>query len=125
MIIREETNDLRTTTLLDPRAESLVRKYMPSYGALEQMSAVFTALADTGRLKIVSALSVSEMCVSDLSAVLGVNQTTLSHQLRFLRSAEIVTCKKQGKIVFYSIAKPLINDLMLIAAKILGSSRSA
>ncbi len=120
MVIREDVmpGSLRAATLLDPRSEALVRKYMPKGATLDEMSAVFTAFADPGRLRIISALSVSEMCVGDLSAVLGINQTTLSHQLRFLRSANIVSCKKQGKVVFYSLAKPLILDLMLIAAKL-------
>lgn len=120
MLIREDIlpGRLRTATLLDPKTEALVRKYLPTGSALEDMAAVFAAFADPGRLKIISALSVTEMCVGDLSAVLDINQTTLSHQLRTLRDAGIVAYKKQGKVVFYSLSCPLILDFMLTAAKL-------
>ncbi len=104
--------------LLDPRAEALVEKYLPSHAALSGTAEAFAALADTGRLRIVSALSVSEMCVSDMSALIGVNQTTLSHQLRMLRSAGIVRCRKQGKVVFYSLASPDVAELMLLVTRL-------
>ena len=103
-------------SLLDKKTKALVEKYMPSRDSLENMSTIFTAFADPGRLRIISALSVSEMCVGDLSSLLGINQTTLSHQLRFLKSANVVTYKKQGKVVFYSLTRPsVVDDFMLIA----------
>lgn len=122
MLIREDIlpGQLRTAMLLDPKTESLVRKYLPNGSALGRLAAVFAAFADPGRLRIVSALSVTEMCVGDLSVVLDINQTTLSHQLRTLRDAGIVTYKKQGKVVFYSLSCPLILDMMLIASKLNG-----
>lgn len=109
---------VRAAALLDPRTETLVRKYLPTNAALDEMTAVISALADTTRLKIISALSVTEMCVGDLSAVLDINQTTLSHQLRTLRAAGIVTYKKQGKVVFYSLACQTVLDFMLTASKL-------
>ena len=120
MIIKENftLGQKRTATLLDPATEALVRKYLPSSGVLRDLSDLFAAFADPGRLRILSALSVSEMCVGDMSGILGVNQTTLSHQLRLLKAANIVTYKKQGKTVFYSLSSPLVNDLLLIAAKL-------
>ena len=122
MLIREDIlpGQQRAATLLDPRTESLVRKYLPTNAALDEMAAVFAAFADPGRLKIISALSVTEMCVGDLSAVLDINQTTLSHQLRTLRAAGIVSYKKQGKVVFYSLSCPLILEFMLTSTKIGG-----
>lgn len=104
--------------MLDPKTEALVRKYLPVSSVLEDLAALFGAFADPGRLRIVSALSVSEMCVGDLSNILGINQTTLSHQLRFLKNANVITYRKQGKVVFYSLSSPIVNDFMLIAAKL-------
>lgn len=127
MLIREDImpGQQRTATLLDPKTESLVRKYLPRNFALEEMAAVFAAFADPGRLKIISALSVTEMCVGDLSAVLDINQTTLSHQLRTLRDAGVVSYKKQGKVVFYSLSCPTILDFMLTASKLGGRRESS
>ena len=120
MIIRDDTisQALRSSSLLDRRTENLVRKYMPSKAAIADMTDILTALADPSRLKIVSALAVTEMCVTDLANILGINQTTLSHQLRLLRSANLVTCKKQGKVVFYSISNAIIHDLLLSVSRL-------
>ena len=120
MIIREDRpiGTERRTSLLDPRSEALVIKYLPPPSALVSTAETFAVLADTGRLRIISALSVCEMCVGDMSALLRVNQTTLSHQLRMLRDAGIIKCRRQGKIIFYSIAAPDIAELMLLAGRL-------
>ena len=111
---------MRKTSLLDPKAEALVVKYMPPDRALAEMADTLAALADPGRLRIVSALSVSEMCVGDMSALLGVNQTTLSHQLRMLRSGGGVRCRRQGKVSFYFLSGPDVPELMLLATRLCG-----
>ena len=121
MIIRNDyVCESRRTSLLDPRTEALVIKYLPPPSSLEDTAETLASLADVGRLRIVSALSVCEMCVGDMSALLGVNQTTLSHQLRMLRAAGIVKCKKQGKVAFYSLACQDVPELMLLATRISG-----
>jgi len=51
---------------------------------------------------------------------LDINQTTVSHQLRFLKSAGIVKCCRQGKIVFYSLTNDSINDVILKGIEFLG-----
>ena len=111
-------NEERICTLLDPKTEQLIKKYLPENSHISTISDFFTAFSDPARLKIISALSISKMCVGDLSLLLGVNQTTLSHQLRFLRGAKIVECEKQGKVVFYYIERPLLMDFMYIAVKL-------
>lgn len=102
-------------TLLDSMTADKVQGYMPSESALERLADFFDALSDVTRLKIVSALSVSKMCVTDLSTLTGLNQTTTSHQLRTLKTARIVESKRQGKVMFYSIAEDKIPYIMDIA----------
>ena len=80
----------------------------------------FSVFADYTRVKILSALAISELCVTDLSRILEINQTTVSHQLRFLRSAGIVKSVRQGKIVFYSLTDESINDVLLKGIEFLG-----
>ena len=73
----------------------------------------FSVFADSTRVRMLSALAISEMCVTDLSRVLGINQTTVSHQLRLLKNLGIVKCERYGKIIFYSLINDTVNDVML------------
>ena len=106
--------------LLDKRTQGLVEDYVPHGEILEGVVCFFSVFADYTRVKILAALAISEMCVTDLSRVLDINQTTVSHQLRFLKSAGIVKCIRQGKIVFYSLTDESINDVLLKGIEFLG-----
>ena len=106
--------------LLDKLTQARIKDYMPPEDLMRGLTEFFGALSDYTRLKIVSALSISGMCVSDLSTMLGINQTTVSHQLRLLRTAGAVTCRRQGKIVFYSLASPKLHDVMQAGVEYLG-----
>lgn len=64
---------------------------------------VFKALADPTRVKIIYALLQRELCVHDISVVLDMGQSAVSHQLRYLRNLRIVKRRKAGKTVFYSL----------------------
>jgi len=67
------------------------------------LSAVFQALSDPTRLRLISALSGGELCVCDLAAVLGMTQSAVSHQLRLLRNLQVVRHRKAGRIVYYAL----------------------
>lgn len=108
------------TLLLDKRTQSLIEDYVPQGEILEGIVCFFSVFSDYTRVKILSALAISELCVTDLSRILDINQTTISHQLRFLRSAGIVKCVRQGKIVFYSLVNDSINDVILKGIEFLG-----
>lgn len=71
----------------------------------------FTALGDPSRLRLVSALLSGELCVCDLAAVLGMTQSAVSHQLRLLRTLHLVTPRREGRIVYYSIADDHVAQL--------------
>ena len=108
------------TLLLDKRTQGLIEDYVPQGEILEGVVCFFSVFADYTRVKILSALAISELCVTDLSRILDINQTTVSHQLRFLKSAGIVKCCRQGKIVFYSLVDDTINDVILKGIEFLG-----
>ena len=106
--------------LLDKRLQNIVLTYMPKGKALDDLVTFFSIFSDGTRLKILSALSVSPMCVSDLSKLLCLNQTTVSHQLKLLKSSGAVKCSRQGKIIFYEIADAKLNEIMLWGVEYLG-----
>ena len=106
--------------LLDKRTQNLIEDYVPQGDILEGIVCFFSVFADYTRVKILSALAISEICVTDLSRILDINQTTVSHQLRFLKSAGIVKSVRQGKIIFYSLADDSINDIILKGIEFLG-----
>lgn len=108
------------TLMLDKRTKRLVEDYVPKGKMLEGIVCFFSVFADYTRVRILSALAISELCVTDVSVLLEINQTTVSHQLRFLKSAGIVKSRRQGKIVFYSLCDDTINDVLLKGVEYLG-----
>ena len=98
---------------LDEKTLINLQYYMPKNSVLQQMANFFSVFSDETRLKILSALSISKMCVNDLSISLDLNQTTVSHQLKILRAMRIVEDRRCGKVIYYSIANDTINEVML------------
>ena len=94
--------------------------YLPDDNSVRRIARFFALLADPSRVKLLSALAISPLCVSDIADILKMNQTTVSHQLRLLRDVDIVTCERQGKILKYKIANPKINEILLVGVEYLG-----
>ncbi len=80
-----------------------VRDRMFSQEKAEALATLFSAMGDPTRIKILYALSKTELCVCDLQSVLGISQSAVSHQLRLLRNLRLVKCRRQGRMVFYSL----------------------
>lgn len=98
---------------LDYTTEQTIVNYIPRNATLHLLAEFFSACSDATRNKIICALSISEMCVSDLSRILNINQTTCSHQLRLLRGADIVKQRREGKIIYYSLKNRKIENVLL------------
>ena len=79
--------------------------------AATRLAEVFKALSDPSRVRIISALSQSELCVYDLSAALGMSQSAVSHQLRSLRELHLVRYRKEGRHVYYQLDDEHIAEL--------------
>lgn len=105
--------------LLDKHTQSLVRQYDLQGNNLKSLADFFGALSDSTRIRLVTALSISSMCVTDLSQLLGINQTTVSHQLRNLRTIGVVDYRRQGKVLFYYIKNKAVLDIMMSATHFL------
>lgn len=73
-------------------------------GENEKIAALFKALGDPNRLRILWALNSEEMCVCDLALFLGVSESAVSHQLRQLRQMNLVTNRREGPVIYYRIS---------------------
>jgi DNA-binding transcriptional ArsR family regulator len=69
----------------------------------QRMAEFFSFLGDANRLRVLSILANKEFCVSDLSALLEMSESAVSHQLRNLRAMRLVSYRKQGRNVFYRL----------------------
>lgn len=88
-----------------------VKKKMPDEYELYDLSDFFKVLGDSTRAKIMWALDESEMCVCDLAVLLNMTKSAISHQLRSLKQANLVKYRKEGKVVFYSIADDHVKEI--------------
>lgn len=89
---------------------------------LEGAAELFKALSDETRLRVVYALSRSELCVCDVAAVLGASQATASYHLRLLHHLGLARYRKDGKLVYYRLADP---DLATLVANALRHTEAA
>lgn len=80
------------------------RKKMPKEEQLYELADFFKVLGDSTRVKIMWALDMQELCVCDLAVLLNMTKSAISHQLRALREARLVKFRKDGKVVYYSLA---------------------
>ena len=85
---------------------------MPSEDSLYDLAELFKVFGDSTRIKILYALFESELCVGDIALLLGLSQTAVSHQLRVLRTNKLVKGRKDGKIVFYSLADEHVRTII-------------
>lgn len=77
---------------------------MPPDEMLYDLAELFKVFGDSTRIKILYALFESELCVNDISTLLGITQTAASHQLRVLKTNKLVKARKNGKMIFYSLS---------------------
>ena len=80
-----------------------VKDSLPQEETLYDLAELFKVFGDSTRIKILCALFEEEMCVCDLSALLNVSQSAISHQLRVLKQARLVRFRRDGKIIYYSL----------------------
>ena len=73
---------------------------MPGEEITTAASDFFKAFSDRTRLRILTALVSAELCVCDIATLLGMSQSAISHQLRFLKQARLVKSRKNGKTVY-------------------------
>lgn len=95
--------------------EDVVKKVnneMPDEEVLYDLAEFYKVFADSTRIKILYVLLKSEMCVCDISQILGVSQSAVSHQLRMLKQMQLVKYKREGKSIIYSLSDQHIEQIL-------------
>ena len=94
-----------------------MQNLMPNDECANKLAVYFQNFSDQTRIKILSALSMKDLCVNDLSKILGINQTTISHQLKSLKDQGMVEYRREGKVLIYRIKSASVNEMMMYAVK--------
>ncbi|MDC7125057.1 MAG: metalloregulator ArsR/SmtB family transcription factor [Spirochaetales bacterium] len=97
--------------LTQGEADSFI-KNLPVEEEIQDLSEFFKVFGEPTRLKILFLLKEKEFCVHDLTVMLDMNQTAVSHQLKYLRQVRLVKYRKDGKNVFYSLNDEHITGIL-------------
>ena len=89
-----------------------VRKTFPKDELIFFFVYFYKIFGDTTRVKILYALDKSELCVCDISALLGMSVSAVSHQLKILRDSNLVKTKREGKVIYYSLSDDHVKSIL-------------
>ena len=77
-----------------------------------RLAAFFKNFGDTTRIKILTALDREPLCVCEISQLLSMTDSAVSHQLKILRDADLIRSERRGKHIFYSLADSHVRDII-------------
>lgn len=100
----QEVFDRCEVSCIHEEAVREARKQMIDDETAGFLAELFRTLGDTTRVKLLYALTQRELCVCDMAAVISMTESAVSHQLRVLRSQKLVRYRREGKILYYSLA---------------------
>lgn len=89
-----------------------VRTKLPEMDTIYDLAELFKVFGDSTRTGILACLEVKDLCVSEISEILGISISAISHQLRVLRNAKLVKSRKNGKDVIYSLDDEHVTQIM-------------
>ncbi|MBP5601365.1 MAG: helix-turn-helix transcriptional regulator [Treponema sp.] len=89
-----------------------VKATFPKDELIFDLADFYKIFGDTTRVKILYALDKSELCVCDISALLGMSVSAVSHQLKTLRDSNLVKTKREGKVVYYSLSDDHVKSIL-------------
>lgn len=88
---------------IHPDTIQAIARVMPSEEDIFALADLFKVFGDSTRIRILTVLTVKEVCVCDLAEVLGMSQSAVSHQLKVLKQAKLVKARRDGKSIYYSL----------------------
>ena len=110
---RSGMSDACTVRCLHPERVSNVRAHLLPVEDMERVTNLFGLLAEPTRARILQALSlVDQLCVCDLAASLDMSESAISHQLRVLRTNDLVTRHRAGRIAYHALSDEHVRHLL-------------
>jgi DNA-binding transcriptional ArsR family regulator len=110
--MQKEDIEICKENVVDIIKVNKVRATLPDNHEILDLSDTFKTLGDPTRLKIVLALAKEEFCVCDLSSLINLSISAISHQLRLLRNMKLVKFRKEGKMVYYTLDDSHIENII-------------
>jgi ArsR family transcriptional regulator len=98
-------------TIIDEAKVKVAQQSLLNGLSATHLADTFKALADPTRVRIMSVLAITDLCVCDLAVTLGMTQSAISHQLRLMRDMRLVRSRKEGRMVYYALDDDHIKDL--------------
>lgn len=113
--LMNKTNISCSVNAIDRLKVDRTLKQIPDPEKTRSLATIYKAFADPTRLRILQALAIEEHCVCDLSAVLNLSMSAISHQLRILRDHGLVGTRREGKMINYSLLDDHVSQLLQLA----------
>jgi len=110
-MVQVKAQDVCEVEFVDEEKVRGVRRGMKADRVVGRLAETFSAMGDATRVRIILALSLSELCVCDLAALLNTTSPAVSHHLRILRTLRLVKGERRGKMVYYSLDDDHIEGL--------------
>ena len=122
--VRDYYEDMCSESCVHDQVLERVRSNMPDDDTLCDVAEMFKVFGDITRTKILSALFEAELCVCDISEIVKMSSSAVSHQLRILRQTKIVKSRRSGKEVYYSLDDEHISRIYRMALDHLNEERN-
>lgn len=110
--ILEDDQEICESVVIHKEVVENTKTKMPDDTSLNELADFFKIFGDSTRVRILWALSQSELCVCDIAALLNMSQSSISHQLRVLKQNKFVKNRRDGKVVYYSLLDEHISYIL-------------
>ncbi|MCZ6171677.1 ArsR/SmtB family transcription factor [Campylobacter ureolyticus] len=110
--ILEDDQEICDSIVIHKEVVENTKIKMPDDTSLNELADFFKIFGDSTRVRILWALSLNQMCVCDIAALLNMSQSSISHQLRVLKQNKFVKNRRDGKVVYYSLLDEHISYIL-------------
>lgn len=112
--MKEDTCEV---TVIHKELVALVKEKILPDDLIFDVAELFKIFGDSTRMKIICALKESELCVCDIAFITNSTQSAISHQLRILKQSKLIKSRKDGKVVYYSLADDHVTKIFEIGCE--------